>query len=188
MKIYTLIFTVFFIQSCSQINNKIDSIMNRQYYINTAMGMKNCNDLIAKGYQYVDENRLINPKPMTFNNEELNWIKKNLYDFVKKSYSVISKEALIDIQNLNLETIKSRAYIFSNYFYEYPQDVYLLKIKDKDSKVYNIYMIKYIDEEFIENDKGEAIDSKLVKKVRFENESWYRNFFSDEQEYLKSKY
>lgn len=188
MKIYTLLFAVFFIQSCSQINNKIDKIMERDYYISTSRGMVNCNDLIQKGYRYIDHNRLVNPKPMTFNNQELKWVKENLYHYVKKSYSSVSKDALDDIKNITIEKIKSRPYIFTNFFHSFDQDVYLLKIKNTDNKIYNIYILKYVDIDFIENDKGELIDNKLMEKVRFENESWYRNFFSDEQEYLKSKY
>jgi hypothetical protein len=35
---------------------------------------------------------------------------------------------------------------------------------------------------------GELTDHKLVKKIRFENEKWYRNFYETEDEYNKNKY
>lgn len=64
----------------------------------------------------------------------------------------------------------------------------LLKIKDTYDKIYNVYLIKYLDVDSVEDDKGEVIDNKLVTKIRFENEEWYRNFFSNDDDYKKNKY
>ena len=48
-------------------------------------------------------------------------------------------------------------------------------------------MIKYQTMEGIyKND--ELVNHELVQKIRFENEEWYRNFFSSEEEYNKNKY
>jgi len=189
MIIQILIISVFFVQSCSQINNKIDKIMDRQYYISTSSGIQNCNYLIEeKGFKYIDENRLISPKPMVFDYKELQWLKENLSSFVSKSYPQLSKETLEQIKTISIEEIKSRPYIFTNFFHDFSEDVYLLKIKNTDYKIYNIYLIKYLDDEAIKDEKGEFLDNVLVKKIRFENEEWYRDFFSNEEEYNKNKY
>ncbi len=48
-------------------------------------------------------------------------------------------------------------------------------------------MVKYQTMEGVyKND--ELINHELVKKVRFENEEWYRNFFSNDEDYNKNKY
>lgn len=188
LKIAYLLIICFSIQSCSQINNKIDYIMDRQYYISTSMGMQNCNYLIEKGFIYIDENRLISPKPLAFDYKDLNWLKENLYDFVKKSYPQLSKETLEKTKTITIEEIKSRPYVFTNFFHSFNNDVYILKIKDLDNRIYNVYMIKYMDEEPVKDKNGELIDHELVKKVRFENEEWYRNFFSSDEDYRKNKY
>lgn len=176
-------------QSCSKINNEIDKIMKREYYISTSRGMRNCNHLINEmGYKYVDKNRLISPKPMVFDYNELNWLKENLCDFVKKSYPNLSKKVMEQVQTISTDELRSRPYIFTNFFTNFDEDVYLLKIKDTDNKIYNVYLIKYLDVDSVEDDKGEVIDNKLVQKIRFENEEWYRNFFSSEEDYNKNKY
>lgn len=157
--------------------------------MNTFRGYYNVTSKIVEDdYTFIDENRLINPKPMIFDYKELQWLKENLYDFVKKSYPQISKETLNKINTINLEELRSRPYIFTAYSHTFDEDVYLLKIKDTTTaQIYNIYMVKYQTMgEVYKND--ELIDHELVKKIRFENEEWYRNFFSNEDDYNKNKY
>lgn len=185
IRISVVIFCI--IQSCSPINNKIDKTMDRKYYMNTSRGYYEVtNKIIEDGYQYVDENRLINPKPMIFDYKELQWFKENLYDFAQKNYPQLSKEILVQLKTISIEELKSRPYIFTAYSDTFDEDVYLLKLKIKD-EIYNIYMIKFSEMEgvYYEN---EIVNHKLVSKVRLEGEDWYRNIFTDNEEYLKNKY
>lgn len=153
--------------------------------MNTDLGYKDITDKIVEdGYQYIDENRLINPKPMIFDYKELQWLKENLYDFVKKSYPQISKETLERVETITIDELKSRPYIFTGFFRGLDEDVYLIKIKDAESKLYNIYLVKY--ETW--SDDEDISSYGIIQKIRFENEEWYRNFFSNEDDYNKNKY
>ncbi|MCU7618756.1 hypothetical protein NZ698_16290 [Chryseobacterium sp. PBS4-4] len=156
--------------------------------MNTFRGYYDITDKITEdGYKFINENFLINPNPMTFKYKELLWIKENLYEFIKKSYPAISKKTLDEIQTITVDEIKLRPYIFTTYYHTFDEDTYLLKIIDTTNTIYNIYIIKYQTMEGVyKND--ELIDHELVKKVRFENERWYRNFFSNEDDYNKNKY
>lgn len=159
--------------------------MERKYFINTDLGYKDITDKIVEdGYQYIDENRLINPKPMIFDYKELQWLKENLNDFVKKSYPQISKETLERVGTITTDELKSRPYIFTGFFRGLDEDVYLIKIKDAESKLYNIYLVKY--ETWSEDE--DISNYGIIQKIRFENEEWYRNFFSNEDDYNKNKY
>lgn len=160
----------------------------KAYYINTSRGYYDVTDkIINEGYKYINDNFLVNPQPMTFDYKELQWLKDNIYEFVKKSYSAISKEILDEIKTIKIDEIKSRPYIFTSYSYGFAEDIFLLKIKDTTDNVYNIYMVKYQTMEGVYNNH-ELVNHELVNKVRFENEEWYRNFFSNEEEYDKNKY
>ncbi|SDG64946.1 hypothetical protein [Epilithonimonas hungarica] len=159
-----------------------------EYFMNTFRGYYNVTSKIVEDdYKFIDENRLINPKPMVFEYKELQWVKENLYDFVQKSYELLSKETLEQVKTVSIENIKSRPYIFTAYSHTFDEDIYLLTIKDTNNKAYNVYIIKYETMEGIYKD-GELINHDLVKKIRFENEKWYRNFFSNEDDYNKNKY
>ncbi|PRA97790.1 hypothetical protein CQ046_20145 [Chryseobacterium sp. MYb7] len=160
--------------------------MEEPYYINTARGYYDIAEKLSSGYKDIDGIRLINPSPMVFNHEELKWIKEHLSDFLKQNYSDIPDDILNQLHKITLNEIKTRSYIFTWFFNTFDEDVYLMTLKVQN-KLYNIYMIKYTEMEGI-YDGTELIDHKLANKVRLESENWYKNLFSDEQEYLKSKY
>ena len=155
--------------------------------MNTTVGYYNVTDKILKdGYKWVDENRLINPDPMKFNYNELLLIKETLYTFVIKSYPDLPENILKKIKEITIEEIKKIPYIFTGYLHCFDEDVYLFNI-ESNNKSYNVYVINYKTMEGVYKD-GELIDHKLVKKIRFENEKWYRNFYETEDEYNKNKY
>ena len=144
--------------------------------MNTTVGYYNVTDKILKdSYKWVDENRLINPDPMKFDYNELLLIKETLYTFTIKNYPDLPENIL-----------KKIPYIFTGYLHCFDEDVYLFNI-ESNNKSYNVYVIKYKTMEGVYKD-GELIDHKLVKKIRFENEKWYRNFYKTEDKYNKNKY
>lgn len=159
--------------------------METKYFINTDLGYQDVsNKIVDDGYTYIDENRLINPKPMIFDYNELKWLRENLYNYVIYSYPMLSSQAFEDIRNISLDNIKSRPYIFTGFFHCLDEDIHLLKLKDLDNKVYNIYLIKY--ETW--SDEEDTTKYGIIKKIRFENEEWYRNFFANETDYNENKY
>ena len=165
----------------------LKSRITEKYYMNTTVGYYNVTDKILKdGYKWVDENRLINPDPMKFNYNELLLIKETLYTFVIKSYPDLPENILKKIKEITIEEIKKIPYIFTGYLHCFDEDVYLFNI-ESNNKSYNVYVIKYKTMEGVYKD-GELIDHKLVKKIRFENEKWYRNFYETEDEYNNNKY
>lgn len=165
----------------------LKSRITEKYYMNTTVGYYNVTDKILKdGYKWVDENRLINPDPMKFNYNELLLIKETLYTFVIKSYPDLPENILKKIKEITIEEIKKIPYIFTGYLHCFDEDVYLFNI-ESNNKSYNVYVINYKTMEGVYKD-GELIDHKLVKKIRFENEKWYRNFYETEDEYNKNKY
>ncbi len=84
-----------------------------KYLMNTFRGYYDVTVKITEdSYHYIDENRLINPKPMIFDYKELQWLKDNLYDFVVKSYPQLSKETLQQIRTINIEDL-NQEHIFS---------------------------------------------------------------------------
>lgn len=165
----------------------LKSRITEKYYMNTTVGYYNVTDKIIKdGYKWVDENRLINPDPMKFDYNELLLIKETLYTFAIKNYPDLPENILKKIKDITIEEIKKIPYIFTGYLHCFDEDVYLFNI-ESNNKSYNVYVIKYKTMEGVYKD-GELIDHKLVKKIRFENEKWYRNFYETEDEYNKNKY
>jgi len=166
---------------------ELKSQFMEEYYMNTTVGYYNVTDKILEdGYKWVDENRLINPHPMEFDYNELLLIKETLYTFVIKSYPDLPENILKNIKEITIEEIKKIPYIFTGYLHCFNENVYLFNI-ESNNKSYNVYVIKYKTMEGVYKD-GELIDHKLVKKIRFENEKWYRNFYETEDEYNKNKY
>ena len=165
----------------------LKSRITEKYYMNTTVGYYNVTDKILKdSYKWVDENRLINPDPMKFDYNELLLIKETLYTFAIKNYPDLPENILKKIKDITIEEIKKIPYIFTGYLHCFDEDVYLFNI-ESNNKSYNVYVIKYKTMEGVYKD-GELIDYKLVKKIRFENEKWYRNFYETEDEYNKNKY
>lgn len=158
-----------------------------EYYMNTTVGYYNVTDKILKdGYKWVDENRLINPDPMKFDYNELLLIKETLYTFVIKNYPDLSENTLKKIKNITTEEIKKIPYIFTGFSHCFDEDVYLFKLEN-NKRLCNVYIVKYKTmEEVYENE--ELVNHRLVRKIRFENEKWYRNFYETEDEYNKNKY
>lgn len=166
---------------------ELKSQFMEEYYMNTTVGYYNVTDKILEdGYKWVDENRLINPHPMEFDYNELLLIKETLYTFVIKSYPDLPENILKNIKEITIEEIKKIPYIFTGYLHCFNENVYLFNI-ESNNKSYNVYVIKYKTMEGVYKDE-ELIDHKLVKKIRFENEKWYRNFYETEDEYNKNKY
>lgn len=150
--------------------------------MNTDMGYKDVtHKIVDKGYRFIDENRLVNPRPMSFDYDELFWFQQHLYSFVIKNYPEISSETIQLLKSITMEELRSRPYIFTSFFRGLDEDVYLLKIKD-GSKLFNVYLIKY------ETWSDDIKNYRLIKKIRFESEKWYRNFYETEEEYNKNKY
>ena len=156
--------------------------------MNTFRGYCNVTVKITEdGYQYIDEKSLVNQKPMIFDYKELQWLKDNLYGFVVKNYPAISKKTLDQIQTITVDELKLRPYVFTTYSHTFDEDTSLLKVIDTPADIYNIYIIKYQTMEGIyKND--EIIDHKLIQKIRFESENWYKNFFNSEEDYDKNRH
>lgn len=164
---------------------ELKSQFMEEYYMNTTVGYYNVTDKILEdGYKWVDENRLINPHPMEFDYNELLLIKETLYSFVIKNYPDLSENTLKKIKNITTEEIKKIPYIFTGFSHCFDEDVYLFKLEN-NKRLCNVYIVKYKTmEEVYENE--ELVNHRLVRKIRFENEKWYRNFYETKDEYNKT--
>lgn len=120
--------------------------MEEENYVMTAGGLTPItNHTKNYGYKVLGPCKLWNPHPLVMEESDLNEIKKQLPEWLNKKYPSENINTKIFTHISTLELKDSLKYIYT-IFWAGENDVYLLRLRDKD-KIYKIYFLRDRDPE-----------------------------------------